>query len=158
MKHVVDISDAKISTSPEDVIVTYSLGSCIGVSMYDRKAKVGGMLHFQLPDSSKSAEKAVANPFMFADTGVELLINKLCQLGADVKSLQVKIAGGAQIMNDAKMFQIGKRNYAAIRQIMWKKGIFIEKEDVGGTCARSLVLNMADGKVIVTSKDLKKVL
>ncbi|MBN2064706.1 MAG: chemotaxis protein CheD, partial [Sedimentisphaerales bacterium] len=76
--------------------------------------------------------------------------------GADLRRLQVKIAGGAQIMNDARMFQIGKRNYAAIRQIMWKKGIFIEKEDVGGSSARSLVLNMADGKVTVTTKDQSK--
>lgn len=153
VKHVVDISDAKVSVSPEDTIITYSLGSCIGVSMYDRQAKVGGMLHFQLPDSKKNEFRAISNPFMFADSGVERLINKLCQLGADVKSLQIKIAGGAQIMNDAKMFQIGKRNYAAIRQIMWKKGLFIEKEDIGGNCARSLVLSMSDGKVIVKTKD-----
>ena len=156
MKHVVDISDAKVSVSTEDVIVTYSLGSCIGVSLYDRQAKVGGMLHFQLPDSRNNQEKAIVNPFMFADTGINVLIKKLCQLGADVKRLQVKIAGGAQIMNDAKMFQIGKRNYAALRQIMWKRGLFIEKEDVGGTFARSLVLNMSDGKVTVTTKNLTK--
>ncbi|MBN2841826.1 MAG: chemotaxis protein CheD [Sedimentisphaerales bacterium] len=156
MKHIVDISDAKVSTSDEDVIITYSLGSCIGVCMYDRKARVGGMLHFQLPDSHNNPDKAKANPYMFADTGIKLLIDKLCSVGADLRRLQVKIAGGAQIMNDARMFQIGKRNYAAIRQIMWKKGIFIEKEDVGGSSARSLVLNMADGKVTVTTKDQSK--
>ncbi len=156
MKHIVDISDAKVSTSDEDVIITYSLGSCIGVCMYDRQARVGGMLHFQLPDSHNNPDKAKVNPYMFADTGIKLLIERLCSVGADLRRLQVKIAGGAQIMNDARMFQIGKRNYAAIRQIMWKKGIFIEKEDVGGSSARSLVLNMADGKVTVTTKDQSK--
>ena len=149
MKHIVDISDARTSNSENDIIVTYSLGSCIGVSIYDKVAKVGGMLHFQLPDSKSNLERASENPYMFADTGTDRLITKMCNMGANMKRLQVKIAGGAQIMNDAKMFEIGKRNYAAIRQIMWKKGLFIEKEDVGGKHARSLVLNMSDGKVIV---------
>ena len=158
VKLVVGISDAKVSASPEDEILTYSLGSCIGVTVYDRKVKVGGMLHFQLPNSKDNIERAQENPFMFADTGMKEMVRLMRNLGAEMKNIQIMIAGGAQIMNDARLFQIGKRNYAAIRQLLWKKGLFIHNEDVGGNHARSLKLIMSDGQVIVGNRDEKKIL
>ncbi len=66
---VVGVGDYKISTSPLEVLVTYSLGSCLGVAAYDPRAGVGGLLHFMLPDSRINAEKARAQPAMFADNG-----------------------------------------------------------------------------------------
>ncbi len=147
MKLIVDISDARVSADPSDELTTYSLGSCIGVALYDPTARVGGMLHYQLPSAKQDMTKAQNFPLMFADTGMEWLLNKMKSLGANSKRLKVKIAGGAQMMNDAKMFQIGKRNYAAIRQFLWKNGMFIDAEDVGGKFARNLMLNIADGTV-----------
>ncbi len=158
MKLVVGISDAKVSASPEDEILTYSLGSCIGVAVYDQRVKVGGMLHFQLPSSVDNIERALENPFMFADTGMKEMLKMMYKLGADMKNIKIKIAGGAQIMNDAKIFQIGKRNYTAIRKLLWQNGLFIENEDIGGNHARSLKLNIADGQVIVGKVDTKKLL
>ena len=70
-------------------------------------------------------------------------------MGAEKKRMKVKIAGAAQMMNDAKVFQIGKRNYAAIRQILWKNGMFIDAESIGGGAARTLAMDMNDGKVTV---------
>ena len=67
---IVGISDLKVSNNPEDALVTYALGSCIGVAVFDPKAKVGGLLHFMLPDSSLDANKAKSTPAMFADTGI----------------------------------------------------------------------------------------
>ena len=93
-KIVVNISDGKISTDPNAVLTTYSLGSCIGVSLYDPAAKVGGMLHYQLPSSSDSPDRALDKPFMFADTGMKILIDKMLYLGGDKKRMQIKIAGG----------------------------------------------------------------
>ena len=158
MKLVVDISDAKVSGNLEDEILTYSLGSCIGVTAYDRKAKVGGMLHFQLPTSKGNLERAQENPFMFADTGMAKMVSMMKRLGSSGKNIEIKLAGGAQIMNDAQLFQIGKRNYASIREILWKDGLFIDNEDVGGRHARSLKLIMANGQVIVGDRDEKKIL
>jgi len=150
-KIIVDISDAKVSKSPEDVIVTYSLGSCIGVSLYDPTAKLGGMLHYQLPESKMDKDKAQQKPFMFADTGMALLVNKLVALGATKKRMQVKICGGASMAGSPQGFDIGNRNHLSIRKVLWKYGMFIDKEDVGGTAPRNMYLDIGTGAVSVKS-------
>ncbi len=152
MKIVVNISDARVSNHPDDEIITYSLGSCIGVAAYDPSGKVGGMLHYQLPSSRENAHAPQRNPYMFADTGMSKLLEEMERLGVQKKKLRIKIAGGAQMLNDAQMFSIGKRNYAAIRQILWKNGMFIDKEDVGGNAARTMSLSVADGAVMIRSQ------
>ena len=131
------------------MLVTYGLGSCIGVALHDPQSGVGGMLHYQLPSATMDQEGAQKKPLMYADTGMTHLLTHMEGMGAKRKRMQVKIAGGAQIMNDAKAFQIGKRNYAAIRQFLWKNGMFINAEDVGGKSARNLYLRIADGKTMI---------
>ena len=153
---VVDISDAKISSNAQEVLTTYSLGSCIGVCMYDPVSHVGGMLHYQLPDSNLDKPKAEKFPFMFADTGMAIMVKKLLAMGAGAKRMQVKIAGGASMSTGPKGFDIGKRNYLSIRKLLWKNGMFIDAEDVGGTSPRNMYLNVADGSVTIRSVGLEK--
>jgi chemotaxis protein CheD len=155
---IVGVSDAKVSRDPSDVIVTYSLGSCIGVCLYDAVAHVGGMLHYQLPDSKSNPERAQENPFMFVDTGLKLLIRKLEALGAKKKLLHVKIAGGAAMNTGPKGFDIGKRNCLAIRKLLWKFGMFLDAEEVGGSSPRSLYLDIEDGTVTMRSNGREKTL
>ena len=152
MTIVVNVSDAKLSADLEDVIATYSLGSCIGVSLYDPVKRIGGMLHFQLPSSSIDAARAKQLPTMFADTGMDLLLKQMEKHGADRKRMKVKIAGAAQMLNDAAMFNIGKRNHAAIRKVLWQNGMFIDGEDCGGNAPRNLYLKIADGEVILKTQ------
>ena len=158
MKIIVNISDAKTSCNPDDVLATYSLGSCIGVTLYDAQKKIGGMLHFQLPTPRTKTAQNQKNPFMFADSGLELLLKELIRLGVNKKNLEIKIAGGAQMLSDAKMFNIGKRNHTAVRRIFWKHGMFISKEDVGGQSARTMFLDMKDGTVTIKSREGDRVL
>jgi len=155
---VVDISDAKVSSDPADVLVTYSLGSCIGVCLYDPVTHIGGMLHYQLPSSKMDEERARSKPLMFADTGMALLLNKMTTMGANKKRMHVRLAGGAAMATGPQGFDIGKRNYLAIRKILWSNGMFINAEDVGGSAARSLYMDMADGTVTVRSIGLEKYL
>jgi chemotaxis protein CheD len=129
---VIDISDAKVSDNPSDVLVTYSLGSCIGICLYDAAIHVGGMLHYQLPTAKMDEERAHSKPFMFADTGMKLLLDKLLSMGANKKRLHVRLAGGATMSTGPQGFDIGKRNYLAIRKILWGEGMFIDAEDIGG--------------------------
>lgn len=136
----------------EDVIVTYSLGSCIGVTMYDPVKKIGGMLHFQLPTSTMDTDRAAQNPCMFADTGVAYLLKQIEAKGGDRKRLKVKIAGAAQILADAAGFNIGKRNHTAVRKVLWQHGLFIDGEDVGGNAPRTVYLNIADGNVTLKTQ------
>lgn len=155
---VVDISDAKVSSSPDAVLTTYSLGSCIGVALFDPVAHIGGLLHYQLPDSSIDLPKAEKYPCMFADTGMAIMVKKLLAMGAGKKRMQIKIAGGAAMNTGPKGFDIGKRNYLAIRKILWKNGMFIDAEDIGGNSPRNMYLNIGCGSVTVRSVGLEKTL
>jgi len=153
---LVNIADAKVSNDPRSVLVTYSLGSCIGVCLYDPVVHFGGMLHYQLPDSKMDEAQAGRNPFMFADSGMEVLIEKLLSMGANKNRIQIKIAGAATINIETQKFDIGKRNHLAIRRILWKKGMLLNAEDVGGTSPRHMYLNIADGTVIVRTNGTEK--
>lgn len=156
MKIVVDISDCRVSHDTQDTLITYSLGSCIAVTMYDAALRLGGMLHFQLPSAKMDLEKSRLKPYMFADSGLEALTQRLRQLGAATRTLKVKIAGGAQVMNDANFFNIGKRNYAAIRQWLWKNGLFIDAEDIGGQQPRNMTLAIDSGIVTIKSRGVTR--
>jgi chemotaxis protein CheD len=153
---IVNVSDAKLSKDLNEVIVTYSLGSCIGVCLYDPAAHIGGMLHYQLPESKMDPDRARERPFMFADTGMKILIDKMVSLGAKSKRMKVKVAGGAAMQTGPKGFDIGKRNHLALRKIMWKNGLFIDAEDVGGFSARNLYMNVETGDVTVRSNGIEK--
>jgi chemotaxis protein CheD len=153
MDQVVDIADFKVSGQPGDLLVTYSLGSCIGVTIWDGEAKVGGMIHFMLPESSLSPAKAKTNPAMFADTGVPMLFRAAYELGAVKKRMVVKVAGGSQLLDDKGTFNIGKRNYVMLRKIFWKNGVLIESEDVGGSISRTMRLDVSSGRVTLKTRD-----
>ncbi|HEU20384.1 MAG TPA: chemotaxis protein CheD [Deltaproteobacteria bacterium] len=146
---VVGVSDFKISKNVQDMIVTYALGSCIAVVVYDPRAKVGGMLHFMLAESSIDKKKAMDNPAMFADTGIPLLFKSCYQMGAEKKRMIVKVAGGASILDDANFFRIGQKNITAVRKIFWKNNVLITSEDTGQNFNRTVELHMTDGRVIV---------
>lgn len=146
---VVSIADAKVSRDPADTLVTYALGSCVAICLFDPAAKVAGMAHVMLPEASMDREKAAANPWMFADTGVPGLIGWMQQQGASGRQLSVHLAGGAQVLNDASLFGIGKRNYAAVRKALWKAGLMVDGEAVGGTISRTVRMDVATGRVWV---------
>lgn len=145
LKIVVSVSDAKVSRDAEDVISTYSLGSCIGVTAYDPIVKAGGMLHFQLPEAAASGARAAERPAMFADTGLALLIDGLKRLGAQERRLQIVLAGGAKILDESNTFNIGRRNHAAIRKCLWQRGLMVAREDCGGAAPRHMFLTIATG-------------
>ena len=147
MQVVVGVADMRVSNQQGEVLVTHALGSCIGVAIYDPTAKVGGILHFMLPDSTLDLGKAQEHPHMFADTGLPLLFRECYRLGAQKSRLRVKVAGGSQVLGNREFFQIGRRNYAALRKIFLKNNVLIDNEDVGGSKARTLFLEMATGNV-----------
>lgn len=148
----VDISDMKVSGDPNDVLVTYSLGSCIGLALYDSVAGVGGLIHCMLPMAKIDPEKARVRPFMFVDTGVSQLMGTLFEMGAQRKNLVAKVAGAGSPLGREETFRIGQRNYTILRKLLWKNSILIDAEDIGGAKARTMYLYMADGLVTVKSE------
>lgn len=155
-KIIVNVSDAKVSNNPVDVLATYSLGSCIAVCLYDPATHIGGMLHYQLPSSTLEPDRAQKKPFMFADSGMKIMIEKLLSMGAHKRRMQVKIAGGAAMDTGPQGFDIGKRNHLALRKILWQNGMFLDDEDVGGSSPRNMYMNLDDGSVTVKSNTLEK--
>ena len=149
MNIVVGVSDMKVSNDADSTLVTYSLGSCIGVAVYDTVARVGGVLHYMLPDSNLDTHKAKKNPYMFADSGIPPLFKSAYKLGAKKQRMKVVIAGGAQVLDQQGFFDIGKRNYMALRKIFWKNNVMIDYEDVGGNTNRTFKLSVNNGEIQV---------
>lgn len=153
---VAGISEMKISTLRDDVLITYSLGSCVGITIYDPVKCVGGIIHCMLPLSKIDSKKAQNNPFMFVDIGVPLFINSLFECGMSRKDMIIKIAGGSLIMDKKEKFKIGERNYMVLRKLLWKNNMLISGEDVGGKLSRTMSLVMATGKTFVKSDGMEK--
>ena len=168
MKHIIGIADMKITTRTDDVLITYALGSCLGISVYDRVARVGGLLHVMLPLSSVNPEKAATNPYMFVDTGVPELFKACYRAGAVKERMVLKVAGGASLQNNQNgnggggsggdQFQIGKRNFLMLRKLLWKNNVLIKSFDVGDRVSRTMTLDMATGDVILKINNEESIL
>lgn len=146
----VGISDCLVSNDPNAVITTHALGSCVGLIIFDPEVRVGGLLHYMLPDSGLDKERAQRTPFMFADTGIPLLFHAAYRAGARKERIEVTALGGAQILGINDSFNVGKRNLMSLRKILWKAGVMLHNEDVGGTSPRTARLEVATGRVIVS--------
>ena len=148
--HTVGISDCAVTNDIRVTLVTYALGSCIAVTVYDPVTHVAGLLHYMLPDSLLGEEKAKANPWMFADTGIPHLFLKAYAEGASKGRLKVSVIGGAQVLGAQDSFQIGKRNHMAARKILWRAGVMVHREDVGGQLPRTVHFEVETGRVVVS--------
>src|SRR3954467_13178171 len=149
-RRVGGIADMAVSAEPQDLIVTYALGSCLGVCVFDPVARVAGMLHLMLPQGSMSPEKAAQNPLMFADTGIPKLFLASYALGAKKERMLVVVAGGASFnMNEDADLAIGQRNVAMLRKVLWKNGVMLKKHDLGGAEPRNMTIDVQSGEVSI---------
>jgi chemotaxis protein CheD len=151
-KIVVGVADMAVARDANKSIVTYALGSCIGVTLYDPVAKVAGMLHFMLPESTVSPDKAAINPAMFGDAGLPLLFQKVLDAGARRERLIVCAAGGAEVLADDGHFRIGNRNRTVLRKIFWKLNLLLASDDTGGQHSRTMTLRLIDGQISIRSQ------
>jgi len=142
----------KISDNENDILVTYSLGSCVGVTLYDPKENIGGLIHCMLPLSKVDRDKARKNPFMFVDTGLMKMLQDMYERGAKKKNLVAKLAGGAKLLDKNNIFNVGERNIVVVRKILWKNDILIKGMDVGGSKSRTVRLYMESGRTTVRNK------
>tara|TARA_Y100001935_G_scaffold217449_1_gene189718 strand:+ start:173003 stop:173497 length:495 start_codon:yes stop_codon:yes gene_type:complete len=156
MKKVVSVSDIKVSNNPDDLIITHALGSCLGITLYDSVAKVGGMAHVMLPISKADPDKAKANPAMYVDTGFATLLKMMYELGAKKQNFELNVAGGASMKRGPgeDYFKIGQRNFTTLRKLLWKNGFMISHQQVGGNISRTMTLNISDGLVTINKEPL----
>lgn len=149
----VGMAESAVCRAP-GTLITSGLGSCVGVSFYDPVARVGGMAHIMLPDSSQG--RFTDNKAKFADTSIPDLLASLEKLGAWQERLVVKMAGGAQMFNFGSKddrFAIGRRNAEAVKRALDERGIRISGEDVGGTYGRTMILFAESGRVVIKAID-----
>lgn len=141
----VGISEMAISNNLDEVLVTYSLGSCVGVSLFDPEIQIGGLIHCMLPTAIKDQDKGKNKPAMFVDTGITLLLQSMFDLGCKKENLICKVAGAGNPLDDSNMFRIGERNYAILKKILWRNNILIKGEVVGNKTAKTMFLHIDSG-------------
>jgi len=147
---VIGIGEFAVSSRPGDVIVTHALGSCIAVCVFDPRAGVAGMLHFLLPESTINPDRALSQPGVFADTGIPLLFDAAAEYGLSKKRAIVTLVGGAEMTQQTgSSFATGRRNALAAKNVLWRAGVFVSGQEIGGSGARTLYLSVADGRMEV---------
>lgn len=147
----VGMADLNICKAP-DVITTLGLGSCIGLVFYDPVAKIGGMVHYMLPDSTQVRNNS--NIAKFADTGINELLKRVIAAGANRGRLVAKIAGGAKMFEVSGLSDVGNigaRNAAAAKQMLKSLGIRLVAEDTGLNYGRTVELHCDTGEFYIKS-------
>jgi chemotaxis protein CheD len=144
---VVGVGEFGVSNNPGALFTTYSLGSCLGVTIYDPVTRAGGLLHAMLPDSAINLDKARQQPAMFMDSGLPALFRAVYNLKANKHRVQICVAGGAQLMDQGAVFNIGQRNYEALASILRENDLRLQAEHVGGLVSRTMMLHLATGEV-----------
>ncbi len=149
-KYAVQIADMKLAQR-NGTLITYALGSCVGVCIYDPAIKLAGLLHVILPTSSTAREPF---PYKFADTGVVEMLRQMAKHGGAKRNYICKIAGGAKMFtaqNSSFLGNIGQRNIEVVKQTLIREGVRISGEDTGGSVARTMSIEVPTGEVYVRS-------
>jgi chemotaxis protein CheD len=159
MKTVIKVgmADLKVAKSP-DILTTLGLGSCIGLTLYDPVAKVGGLVHYMLPDSTKL--KNNTNIAKFGDTGIRELLKLVLANGANQRRLVAKIAGGAcmfEVSGLSAVGNVGARNTEIAKQMLKELNIPLIAEDTGLNYGRTVELNCENGEYTIKAvgKDIR---
>lgn len=153
----VGMADLKVAKGP-DILTTLGLGSCIGLTLYDPVAKIGGMVHYMLPDSTKL--KNNTNIAKFGDTGITELLRQVLAAGANQKRLVAKIAGGAcmfEVSGLSAVGNVGARNSEQAKITLNELKIPLIAEDTGLNYGRTVELNCENGQYTIKAvgKDIK---
>lgn len=149
-KIVVKIADYKI-TADSGFLITYGLGSCLAVALYDPETRTAGMGHIMLPDST--GVRTPGKPRKFADLCISEMLRELEDNKCELKRLVAKIAGGASMFDlpDKEKLRIGERNRDAVLTELAKRRIRLAAEDTGGNYGRTVEFNTGNGDMIIKS-------
>ena len=149
-KLVVGIADMKMA-SREGMLITYALGSCIGICLYDPVLRLAALVHVMLPLNMETGRKS---PLKYADSGIRETLKQMEARGAKRSRITAKIAGGARMFDvpgNGSLGNIGQRNIESVHMTLKREGIKLLKEDVGGSVARTLLFDAATGQACVRS-------
>ena len=149
----VGMADYKVGRNP-DSLISYGLGSCVGIALYDPLSKIGGLAHIMLPDSTQA--RSAENPAKFADTALPLMLDEIIRMGALKSRITAKIAGGAQMFafaNATDIMRVGVRNAEAVKRVLRELDIRLLAEDTGGNYGRTVQIDLDTGAYKVKTID-----
>ena len=155
---IVGVADMATASAAQGRLITYALGSCIGLTAWDPTQRIGGMLHFMLPQPGEGADPKDLKVNMYATTGIPMMFRRLLELGCRRERLVVCAAGGAEVIHDSGVFAIGKRNRTILRKLFWKNNILLAADDTGGNISRTMSMSLSDGTVTIRTKGTERVL
>lgn len=147
---VVGIADMKMARG-EGMLITYALGSCLGICLYDPLIRLAALVHVMLPLNMETNRRS---PLKYADTGIRETLRQMEEQGAMRTRIVAKMAGGARmfdIQGSGNLGSIGQRNIESAHLILRKEGIRLLREDVGGGTARTLLFDTETGQACVRS-------
>ena len=141
-KITIGIADMKLARG-QGMLITYALGSCIGICLHDPVLKLGALIHIMLPVNMETNR---TNTMKYADTGLRETLRQMEAMGAKRTRITAKIAGGAKMFETGgSLGNIGQRNIESVHLNLKKEGIRLLKEDVGGSVARTLLFDVNTG-------------
>lgn len=151
---ILGIGEYHITNDEKDVIKTFSLGSCVAITIHCPKRKVSGMAHIALPYFINEQD-SIERPAYFANSAIPLMLNEFCyKYGCRINDLQIGMFGGALSSRENDVFKIGLRNVESIKSILSSRSIPIYMEDTGGHCSRTIEIDVCTGKVKTCAKPL----
>lgn len=156
-KLTVGIADMKMLQG-SGTLITYALGSCIGLCFHDPKLRLGALLHIMLP---LNMEAGRTHPLKYADTGIKETLKQMEAKGALRSRITVKIAGGAkmfEVSGGSGLGNIGQRNIESVHTILKRENVRLLTEYVGGTVARTLLFDVGSGQSCIRSYGQKDVI
>lgn len=145
----VGLGTFRVELDPGVTLASLPLGACLGVVMYDKLHRIGGLLHSLLPNSSVDPEKSRMYPSLFLDTGFQAMLQELEARGACKEDILVYVAGGCGILDDSGMFDIGKKGCESLAEALAGAGLSIEAQAVGGLTSHSIKIHLGTGEVSV---------
>ncbi|MDE6837965.1 MAG: chemotaxis protein CheD [Acutalibacter sp.] len=149
-KLVIGIADMKMTNGSEELI-TYALGSCCGICLYDPNIRLAAMVHIMLPLNMEAGRK---NTMKYADTGIRETLRQMEVKGARKPRIVAKVAGGAKmfaVSGTGSLGNIGQRNIESVHKVLRAEGIRLAAEDVGGSVARTLSFDPSTGRATIRS-------
>lgn len=155
MEKTIGLGEMVVSNQIGDVLKTYALSTCVGVTAYSQSKRVAGMAHIVLPSPFPNIAE-VAKPAYYATNGIPLLIHHLChEYGCLKKDLTINLFGGADSKNSGDVFKVGNRNLIMIKHLLEYMNMNYQMIDTGGNYSRTIEMDIFSGEVKVTRRHLR---
>ncbi|WP_292485265.1 chemotaxis protein CheD [Methanohalobium sp.] len=147
---LVKMADFAVAKNPEN-LKTMSLGSCVGITLYDPSKKVGGLIHAMLPSSENA--RSTNNRAKFVDTSIPYLVDELVKNGVAKRRLEAKLVGGADMfsMGNSGTINVGRNNVKKAKEVLSNLDIPLVAEETGGNHGRTTTMDTSDGAVFIRS-------